>query len=182
MKNTDGYLTEKYPPLSPQPTQLPLPSTDSTPSPLNRLNCFRHEHHHRCHMEKTHHYLHHHRHHHHHYNWEQNYHNEYIIIIIIIINAINIPITMAIIIVVLVVEYYTKQKDRRLKSVFTRHYCYIFRVVLWLCLLQRQWDVEINFCMGYAQSNQHIIMNILVLLIKTFRFCDFHTFDLSNKY
>ena len=92
-----------------------------------------------------------------------------IIIIIIIINAINIPITMAIIIVVLVVEYYTKQKDRRLKSVFTRHYCYIFRVVLWLCLLQRQWDVEINFCMGHAQSNQHIIMNILVLL-KPFAF------------
>ena len=108
--------------------------------------------------------------------------NIIIIIIIIINNAINIPITMAIIIVVLVVEYYTKQKDRRLKSVFTRHYCYIFRVVLWLCLLQRQWDVEINFCMGYAQSNQHIIMNILVLLIKTFRFCDFHTFDLSKKY
>ena len=27
-----------------------------------------------------------------------------------------------------------------------------------------QWDVEIDFCIGYAQSNQHIFMNILVLL------------------
>ena len=137
-------------------------------------------------MEKTHHYLHHHRHHHQHYNWENIITMNNIIIIIIITNAINIPITMAIIItiiiVVLVVEYYTKQKERRLKSVFTRHYCYIFRVVLWLCLVQGQWDVEINFCMGYVQSNQHILMNILVLLIKTFRFCDFQTFDLSKKY
>ena len=76
---------------------------------------------------------------------------------------------VAVAVVVAKVPYYTKQKDRRLKSVFTRHYCYIFRVVLWLCLLQGQWDVEINFCMGYAQSNQHIFMNILVLL-KPFAF------------
>ena len=46
-------------------------------------------------------------------------------------------IIITIIIVVLVVEYYTKQKERRLdRSVFSRHYCYIFRVVLCLCLVQ----------------------------------------------
>ena len=137
-------------------------------------------------MEKTHHYLHHHRHHHQHYNWELNYHNEYDHHHHHHHQRHQYPHHHGhhyhIIIVVLVVEYYTKQKDRRLESVFTRHYCYIFRVALWLCLVLGQWDVEINFCMGYVQSNQHIFMNILVLLIKTFRFCDFHTFDLSKKY